>query len=221
MDFLPYHEWSRREEAFLSIDHDGAITTRQLMRHHGLRSGDLGGRVKRVVRDVGVTASTRRPSRVTFLTTSLTRLGGTQLREYALLAEIRAVLKVGVGSWESPHVDPDRLLFRGGTSEPDALWQPRHGPWVAIEADAGAYSRKRVQAKAAAFAEVFHKQIWGCPSERRKESLEKWLREVGADFDVVVANPFTPVREGETQISEDSRIDPAPVRERWDDYPPI
>src|SRR5690606_11867376 len=101
--------------------------------------------------------------------------------------------------WETPNVDTDRMIFRGGTSEPDALWRQRHKPQVAIEADAGAYSHKRVMAKAEAFAELFSKQIWGCLSERRRESLVAWLSEVGINFDVVVANPFAAVEEEEPQ----------------------
>lgn len=199
MGWLPYREWQRREDAFMRIALDGAITTRQLMRQHGLRSSALGDRVKRVERDVKVTASTRRPTRVTFLTTDLMKLGGVKLREYALLAEIRAVLKAPLHEWETPYTDPDKLIFRGGTSEPDALWRQRHKPLVAIEADAGAYSSKRVMAKAEAFAEVFSKQIWGCLSERRQESLVGWLSEVGVDFEVEVANPFAAVEEEEPQ----------------------
>lgn len=202
MGWLPYREWRRREDAFLSIALDGAITTRQLMRQHGLRSSALGDRVKRVKRDVKVTASTQRPTRVTFLTTDLMALGGVKLREYALLAEIRAVLKAPIHEWETPYMDPDKFIFRGGTSEPDALWRQRHKPLVAIEADAGAYSSKRVMAKAEAFAEVFSKQIWGCPSERRQESLVGWLSEVDIDFDVVVANPFAPAEEEKPQAEE-------------------
>ncbi len=105
-----------------------------------------------------------------FVHQSLHHLPLTALRHLAGVAEVR--LRLGVA--------PDPEVWRVSrkqvhpVDEPDAVWLTPEGP-VAVEYDAGGYSRTRVRAKGEAFALRFVGQVWGTPIPQRVRTLEGLL----------------------------------------------
>lgn len=113
----------------------------------------------------------RVPQRVAlFVRLDLAHLPLSALRHLAGVAEMR--LRLGV--------PPDPEVWRVShrrvhpVEEPDAVWLAPEGP-VAVEYDAGAYSRGRVQAKGQAFALRFVGQVWGVPIPGRAGTLRGLL----------------------------------------------
>jgi hypothetical protein len=94
----------------------------------------------------------------------------TALRHLAGVAELR--LRLGVPpDPEAWRVSRKRLH---PVEEPDAVWFTPEGP-VAVEYDAGGYSRARVRAKGEAFARRFVGQVWGAPVPERVAYLKALL----------------------------------------------
>lgn len=94
----------------------------------------------------------------------------TALRHLAGLAEMRLLLGL------PPDSEVWRVSYRRmhPVEEPDAVWLTPEGP-VAVEYDAGAYSRERIRAKGEAFARRFVGQVWGVPIRERVATLKRLL----------------------------------------------
>ena len=101
---------------------------------------------------------------------SLRHLPLTALRHLAGVAELR--LRLGVPP--DPEVWRVSLKQVHPIDEPDGVWLTPRGP-VAVEYDAGGYSRDRIRAKGEAFALRFVGQVWGAPIPERVRTLRGFL----------------------------------------------
>ncbi|MDM7324926.1 MAG: hypothetical protein P3W93_008120 [Thermus sp.] len=88
----------------------------------------------------------------------------TTLRHMAGVGEMRLLLGVDPRDWRVYHRQVHPL------EEPDAVWFTPNGP-VAVEYDAGGYSRHRVRSKGEAFRVRYVGQVWGAPVEERVKTL--------------------------------------------------
>lgn len=94
------------------------------------------------------------------------------LRHLAGVAEMR--IRLGL--------PPDPNLWRVSfarhhrVEEPDAVWFTPSGP-VAVEYDAGRYTRRLLTEKRRAFALRYAGQVWGAPVSERVETLKSLLGE--------------------------------------------
>jgi hypothetical protein len=113
----------------------------------------------------------RKPEFVRFYVhESLRHLPLAALRHLAGMAELRLRL----GAPPDPEVWRVSLKQVHPVDEPDGVWLTPRGP-VAVEYDAGGYSRNRVRAKGEAFALRFVAQVWGAPIPQRVRTLEGLL----------------------------------------------
>ena len=148
---------------------DGAITLKQLKRRYYISRSEASAAGFHVFdRPVPLTGRARRPVKVSFVATdqSMDALSGNTLRHLSGVAEIRHVLRAPVEAWERP--------FSRRTGElPDAIYRPSSGA-VAVEFDAGTYSRVQVIKKLNAFGgNAFSAQVWGTPSEARSHFIQE------------------------------------------------
>lgn len=107
-------------------------------------------------------------------------LGPHLLRHLAGVGEMRHLLGVPPSRWQT---DTHRVHYR---ELPDAYWYTDRGP-VAIEYDAGSYSKEQRRRKAETFALRFLGQCWGVPTPRLAEGLERAFSELGLEVPVLVA----------------------------------
>jgi hypothetical protein len=119
------------------------------------------------------TAGATRLHRVTFLcaTTGIANAQSATLRHYAGLVALHDHVGASLTSWRVTSVAE-------GYQIPDAVWSHEAG-LVAVEYDAGEYSRKRLFEKARNFALHYTYQIWGTASEARVGVIERVLTTLG------------------------------------------
>jgi len=99
------------------------------------------------------------------------------LRHACGVAEVRRILGIPQGMWKA--IAPQAV---GDTGEPDAVFRRGH-TLVAVEYDAGSYSREQVLRKARAFVQRYDRQVWGAPTRQRVA----WIRSLVPDAEVVCA----------------------------------
>jgi len=169
---------------------DGAITHRQLWRHHGLRISELPVGFHSVERMVGESKHSRKVETIKFVTLGEREasMTGAELRHLAIAAEARQALRVPGDKWETPFTDDFGYWFRNDGNVPDAVRKTGNEVW-AVEVSVGSYSNDRILEKATAFEERFDGQLWVCPTQRQAAGIERLL--VGHNnVRVMAANPF-------------------------------
>jgi hypothetical protein len=116
----------------------------------------------------------RKPELVRFYVhESLRHLSLAALRHLAGMAELRLRL----GAPPDPEVWRVILKQVHPVDESDGVWFTLEGP-MAVEYDAGGYSRNQERAKGEAFARRFVGQIWGAPVPERMAYLKALLPRV-------------------------------------------
>jgi hypothetical protein len=99
------------------------------------------------------------------------------LRHLAGLAAIRHALRVPESAWSIPNTRHRKY------GVPDGVWRNEER-LIAVEFDAGGYSKAQVVEKALNFSS-YHEQIWGTQVPQRAERLEGILETLGVHFRVV------------------------------------
>lgn len=108
---------------------------------------------------------------------------GNRLRHLAGTAALRQQLDIHPSRWLSD------AGAAAATFVPDAVWESPAGR-VAVEYDAGSYSKETVMAKGLAFAEFEGGQLWGVASAGRVPFVVAALREAGVSNARVVHAPW-------------------------------
>lgn len=127
---------------------------------------------------VALTARARRVQRVDFVAMRPLVHPSAALRHLCGVAEVRWCLGPRVQRW-----DASAATTVGMTDRPDALAETRHN-LLAVEYDAGAYSRRQVSRKAQTFRALIGQQVWGVASVRRAQWLQPLLP---AGAEIVIA----------------------------------
>jgi hypothetical protein len=89
------------------------------------------------------------------------------------IAEMRTALADDLRSWSPQYHDPRRYRVRFG--HPDVLGQDAEGNLVAVEYDAGRYTREYIVAKDHQLRAPASRRIWGTPGLRRALSIARLL----------------------------------------------
>lgn len=158
-----------------ALESDRAMTAaqaRSLYRVTAKAAREAGAYV--ITRTVKEHCNSNRNHTVRFLThdPKVAKYDGNRLRHLAGTVALRQQLDVHPSRWVS---DAGAAL---ATFVPDAVWESESGR-VAVEYDAGSYSRETVMEKGRAFMEFEGGQVWGVASEGRVPFVVATLREAG------------------------------------------
>ncbi len=127
---------------------------------------------------VALTARARTVRRVDFVAPTVLPLAPAALRHLCGVAEVRWQLGQALRSW-----DATGAAVSGWSEQPDAIAETSRG-LLAVEYDAGSYSRRQVSRKAQTFHATYGQQVWGVPHAARA----RWLRaSLPSDGEVLVA----------------------------------
>ena len=159
---------------------DKVLSVPQVRRHYRILKKDLPPSYGSFASHVKDTYYAERVRKVSFVSLegSSRRLSANDLRHLAGIAEMRHALGAASQSWS--------LHPRGETAVPDALWT-LDGEKVAVEFDAGSYSRERIVYKAQAYGR-FAAQVWGSSSQARLGFLQSVL----GDLDIPATFIYAP-----------------------------
>ncbi len=182
--------WGATDPLLYDLLVDGAITHRQLWRHHGLRIGELPVGFHSTERKVGESKHSRKVETIKFVTLSErdASLTGAELRHLAIAAEARQALTTPGARWKTPFIVDDGYWYGNDGNVPDAVYEPGNQAW-AVEVSVGSYSNKRILEKATAFEERFDGQLWVCPTQRQAAGIKRLLAGHN-NVRVMAANPF-------------------------------
>jgi len=158
-----------------SLSVDGAWSEGQV-RRYGLA---VPKKAVRVEGYLPLTAYSREVRAVFYVLPELASLSLSALRHLAGVAEMR----IRLGLPPDPSVWKASFARFHRVEEPDAVWFTPSGP-VAVEYDAGHYSRRLLMEKHRAFALRYVGQVWGAPVPKRAQTLERLL---GGNVRVIVA----------------------------------
>lgn len=138
-----------------------------------------------ITRTVKEHCNSNRNHTVRFITNDpkIAKYDGNRLRHLAGAVALRQQLDVHPSRWCSD------AGAAAATFVPDAVWESGRGR-VAVEYDAGSYSRETVFEKGRAFAEFEGGQVWGVASAGRLPFVREVLREAGVAGVRVVHAPW-------------------------------
>ena len=161
---------------------DKVLSVGQIRRHYGISPRDLPAAIKRQRITIEPTARSRPAKEFVVCHVYPKEIDGSQARHACGTAEIRHELKIAPELWTV-----SSFIF--GRNNPDAVFRSARG-LIAIEFDAGAYKRTRVQTHAVRFGQSYVDQIWAVPTERRMVTVQTHLREIGINAKVIPVQWF-------------------------------
>ena len=158
---------TRLERLSNALSVDQVLSVPQVRRHYRVLKKDIPNIYGVFSSHVKETYYAERVRKVSFVAAqaSTARLSTHELRHLAGVAEMRHFLGAPPDAWS--------LSTKGDTAVPDALWI-RPDMEVAVEFDAGSYSRERIIFKAQAYRR-FGTQVWGSSSRARLGFLKTIL----------------------------------------------
>lgn len=148
---------ARIERAELALDCDGVLTSQQLIKHFGLTTQDLSGRLatSTILRPKGKSTATEVQTNVIIANKKLIHVPENTLAHRIGLSETRQTLSI--------EPDPERWVIEPGTREgyekPDARFIDENGEQHAVEYDAGWYSYPTIEKKLDSFQSLGYTNV--------------------------------------------------------------
>lgn len=158
-----------------ALEIDFILSQPQLRRWHALDVERWLGPTRRF--ELGLSVRNRVVQEVTVigLTAELLTREPFELRHLAGVAEMRyRLLVTDARQWRVS------LERKHDFHDPDAVWI-RDSRWIAVEYDAGGYSRERLEQKISGFRSIYGHgaQVWGCSSQARVPVVKRLLEPHG------------------------------------------